>query len=391
MIAVATAKQIINSLVKTGTITERPILDATGYALAQTVLSPIQFPAFRQSSMDGFAIYFKEREKLLSIQEALPAGTTKTLTIEKGKTIQVYTGSPVPDGADCVVQKEWVNNNGTTIQIQTDHNIQPGDHIRETGSDLEKGSILITAGTVLYPAHIGLLASAGITKVGVIQKPSVAIVITGNELQQPGEPLQFGKVYNSNAFAIQAHLKKMGIEQMVIRYVNDNLADTHKTIAALIEQYDLLIITGGVSVGDFDFVPFACKKAGITEQFHKVKQRPGKPLFFGTRQNKPVFGLPGNPAAVLSCLYQYVIPAIDQMCGICSITTVTARLTSSFNKTIPLTQFLKGYVEKGEVTILPAQASYQLSALGSANCWIELEEAWTTVAAQQEVKIYLFI
>ncbi|RTL49329.1 MAG: molybdopterin molybdenumtransferase MoeA [Sphingobacteriales bacterium] len=391
MISVATAKQIINSHSKTLSTIERPILQALGYALAQTIVSPIQFPAFRQSSMDGYAIYYVEKEKTLLIQDALPAGTSQQLTLENGMAIRVYTGGPIPDGADCVVQKEYVNLINQSIQIQSDRIVQLGDHIREKGSDLEKNTVLIEAGTVLRPAHIGLLASAGITQVPVIQKPSVAILITGNELVQPGMPLTFGKVYDSNAFSIQAHLQQLGIVNITVQYVNDNLNETFTKIAALVTQFDVLILTGGVSVGDFDFVPAACEKAGITPHFHKVKQRPGKPLFFGTRENRLVFGLPGNPAAVLSCLYQYVLPTIEQMSGTQTIRSATARLKAPFKKTIPLTQFLKGYYESGEVTVLPAQASYQLSALGKANCWIELDEEWTFIAAQQEVKIYLFI
>ncbi|WP_288095896.1 gephyrin-like molybdotransferase Glp [Hydrotalea sp.] len=391
MISVATAKQIINSHSKTLPTIERPILQAPGYALAQTIVSPIQFPAFRQSSMDGYAIYYVEKEKTLLIQDALPAGTSQQLTLENGMAIRVYTGGPIPDGADCVVQKEYVNLINQSIQIQSDRIVQLGDHIREKGSDIEKNTVLIEAGTVLRPAHIGLLASAGITNVPVIQKPSVAILLTGNELVQPGQSLQFGQVFDSNAFAIQAHLKQAGIENIAVHYLKDDLNDTIANINAAVQEYDLILLTGGVSAGDYDFVPAACIKAGIEQHFHKVKQRPGKPLFFGTQQNRLVFGLPGNPGAVLSCLYQYVLPAIDQVCGTHTIQTTTARLKAPFKKTIPLTQFLKGYYESGEVTVLPAQASYQLSALGKANCWIELEEEWTFIAAQQEVKIYLFI
>lgn len=388
MISVATAKQIIHEHTTIGATVDLPILHTVGYALSKDVLSPIQFPAFRQSSMDGYAIKWNERELPLTIQDILPAGTAKAEVLQPGFAIQVFTGGPIPDAADCVVQKEWVEVKDSGIHIHNTPSINPGDHIRAIGSDIQKDSILLSAGTLLHPAHIGLLASVGITKVQVIQKPSVGILITGNEILLPNVPLQFGKVYDANAYTIQAHLQKIGISFIEVRYAADNLSNTEEAIAALLAQYDLLIITGGVSVGDFDFVPTACKNIGIKEHFHKVKQRPGKPLYFGTKNSKLVFGLPGNPAAVLSCMYQYVIPAIDIIAGTKSIITQNALLTAPFHKTIPFTQFLKGYTNNNEVTVLPAQASYQLSAISKANCWIELAEESSLLAAQDPVKIY---
>jgi len=391
MIAVNTAKQIIAEQCVKLPIVQIALLNALNYALAEDVFSPIQFPAFRQSSMDGYAIYWNEKANQLAIQAAMPAGTAQPLVLQKGKAIQVFTGGPVPDGADCVVQKEWVTLNNSTIQIQLNNNIQLGDHIRNIGSDLQKNSLLLQKGTVIQPSHIALMASAGITTVKVIQKPTVGILITGNELVQPGNQLSFGKVYDSNAFTIQAHLKKMGITQMQVRYVADNLQETENAIKELLLQHDIVLITGGVSAGDYDYVPQACIHVGVQPHFHKVKQRPGKPLFFGTQKNKLVFGLPGNPSAVISCLYQYVIPAVDQISGTQTIQTTTAKVTTAFQKTIPLTQFLKGYLEGSMVKILPAQASYQLSALSNANCWIELEESDTRIDEGAKKRVYLFL
>lgn len=391
MIAVNTAKKIIAEHCVQLPVVQVDLLNALNYALAEDIYSPIQFPAFRQSSMDGYAIYWEEKANPLFIQAAMPAGTEQPLLLQKGKAIQVFTGGPIPDGANCVVQKEWVTVNNSAIEIHLNNNIQLGDHIRNIGSDLQKNTLLLQKHTVIQPSHIALMASAGITTVKVLQKPSVGILITGNELVQPGNTLSFGKVYDSNAFAIQAHLKKVGITQMQVRYVADNLQETENSIKELLLHHDMVIITGGVSAGDYDYVPQACINAGVQQHFHKVKQRPGKPLFFGTQKNKLVFGLPGNPAAVISCLYQYVIPAIDQICSTHTIQAKTAKVSTAFQKNIPLTQFLKGYLEGNTVKILPAQASYQLSALTNANCWIELEESDTQIESGEEKKVYLFL
>jgi molybdopterin molybdotransferase len=222
-VALITAKKIIAEQCVQLPVVQVDLLNALNYALAEDIFSPIQFPAFRQSSMDGYAIYWEEKANPLFIQAAMPAGTEQPVLLQKGKAIQVFTGGPIPDGANCVVQKEWVTVNNSTIEIQLNNNIQLGDHIRNIGSDLQKNTLLLQKHTVIQPSHIALMASAGSTTVKVLQKPSVGILITGNELVQPGNTLAFGKVYDSNAITIQAHLKKVGITLMQVRYVSDNL------------------------------------------------------------------------------------------------------------------------------------------------------------------------
>ncbi len=363
---------------------------AIGYVLAADIISPVSIPSFPQSSMDGYAIRFSDQEHVLTIQDELPAGTARQLQLMPGKTIKVFTGGPVPDGADTVVQKEWVKVTEEAIQIQQ-HTVALGANIRVPGVEIEAGDIAIPKGILLNSMHIGFLASLGITEVSVIRKPSVSIIITGNELVQPGNPLLFGQVYESNGVALKTCLEKLYIKQIEISYAKDLLAETSSVIAQAIRSSDMVLVTGGVSVGDYDHVANAFQQVGVVKHFHTVQQRPGKPLFFGTMDNKWVFGLPGNPVSVLSCFYQYVMPLLQKVSGSVIEDTVTAKLSAAFEKKPPLTFFLKGYCKNEVATVLQKQASFQLSSFVMANCWIELAETKTQFNTGDEVVIHPFI
>lgn len=387
MITVKEAKEIVHN--HSRLLGEIPcgIANAEGYALALDCLSPIDIPSFRQSSMDGYAIRFSDRDKELLIQDSLPAGTNRQISLEEGFTIKVFTGGPVPDGADTVVQKEMVNLNGQSIRIEGD--FVKGANIRLPGSEIHNGQLAIPAKTVLNPMMLGFLASMGFASVPVYRKPLVAIVISGNELVQPGSALVTGQVYDTNSFSLSACLKKAGIHEVPIYFAGDDLAATEKIIEKALSAADMVLVTGGVSVGEYDFVARACHNLGITTLFHGVKQKPGKPLYFGKTEEKLVWGLPGNPSSVLSCFQQYVLPAIHQMAGTKMPPVLKARLAEGYEKKAGLCFFLKGYYENGIVSILAAQDSFRLSAFVLANCWVELSEKETVFRKDTEVAIYM--
>ncbi len=387
MITVKEAKEIVHN--HSHLLGEIPcgMADADGYALALDCLSPMDIPSFRQSSMDGYAIKFGDRDKELLIQDTLPAGTSRQISLAEGLTVKVFTGGPVPDGADTVVQKEMVSVDGQSIRIAGD--FVKGANIRLTGSEIHKGQLAIPAKTVLNPMMLGYLAGMGFDNVPVYRKPHVAIVISGDELVQPGSALVTGQVYDANSFSLKACLKKAGIHEVSIYFTRDDLAATEKTIGEALSAADMVLVTGGVSVGDYDFVARACHNLGITTLFHGVKQKPGKPLFFGKKGEKLVWGLPGNPSSVLSCFQQYVLPAIHQMAGTKMPSLCKARLAEGFEKKAGLCFFLKGYYENGVVSILSAQESFRLSAFVMANCWVELSEEETVFAKDTEVAIHI--
>jgi molybdopterin molybdotransferase len=288
MISVTEARQIVAAQCRLLEAVNIPFQQSVGYVLAEDLVSPVSIPAFRQSSMDGYAIRAADIEQLLHLQDALPAGSSREIMLTPGNAIRVFTGGPVPEGADTVVQQEWISLKDTAIQIN-DHPVEIGANIRVPGADISKGVIAMPAGTSINAMHIGFMASLGITHVTVYRKPSVAILITGNELVQPGNDLLFGQVYDSNSFGLTACLQQLHISSVNVSFTKDSLAETETAITNALLENDLLLITGGVSVGDHDHVAQACTNLGIVKQFHGVKQRPGKPLFFGTTQNKSRF------------------------------------------------------------------------------------------------------
>ncbi len=368
--------------------------EALGYTVSDSIFSPLQMPNFRQSSMDGYAIRFEDMQNTLIVQDELPAGTAKEIKLKEGHAVKVFTGGPIPDDADMVVQKEWVNVCENKISIDTEkinkNFIQTGLNIREPGSAIKKNELAIAKDTVLNSFQISLLASLGLTKIAVYKKPNIAIIITGNELVQPGNSLLKGQVYESNSFGLKAALKSVGIESVNIFFAKDNFAETVDCIQHVLAWADMVLLTGGVSVGDYDFVASACASVGIETLFHGVLQKPGKPLFLGKINSRLVFGLPGNPASVLSCFQQYVLPALALLTGKLPPSPQMIPLQHSFEKKAGLSFFLKAYENNGRVSVLPAQASFQLSAFAQANCWVELEESVTVVEENTPVPIYRF-
>lgn len=390
MISVTAARQIVSAQSRLLPAVLLPFDRSVGYVLAEDIISPLSIPSFSQSSMDGYAIRVADKALLLDIQDELPAGTSRELLLQPGKAIKVFTGGPVPEGADVVVQKEWVTVTGNQIRVSAEKGIEPGSHIRMPGSEIGKSAVAIPKGTEIQAMHIGFMASLGLTEIPVIRKPSVGIVITGNELVQPGSPISFGQVYESNSFGLKACLQQLHIADITVSYTKDTLAETEAAIAQALAIHDLVLVTGGVSVGDYDHVAQACDRIGINRQFHGIKQRPGKPLYFGTTESKWVFGLPGNPASVLSCFYQYVRPLLHALSGRAPVKPVRAALAEPFEKKPALGFFLKGYCENGVVSVSQAQASFQLSAFVQANCWIEMEETQHYFAKGTEVTIHPF-
>ena len=389
MITVNEARQLVYSQAKPLEPVCMPLINAVGMVTADKIQSPIAMPSFTQSSMDGFAIQLKYIDAIMPIQDELPAGSSKQLELKEGHTIKVFTGGSVPAGADCIIQKEWITNFGETIQVVQKTN-EFGLNVRAIGSSVEKGDIVIAKGTCLHPYQIAMMASLGICEVLVYPAPSITLIITGNELVKPSESLAFGQVYESNSIGLASALQSVGVTNLSILHVKDALAETATAIRNALNQSDMILLTGGVSVGDYDYVAEACKQEGVHAIFHGVKQKPGKPLFFGTFQEKLVFGLPGNPSSVLHCFQQYVMPAIKQIEGKQRDASIQALLTEPFTKKPGLDFFLKAYFKEGMVTILPAQASYQVGAFSNANCWVELSSDESLFHKDQLVTVHLF-
>jgi molybdopterin molybdotransferase len=389
MISVNEAKEIIQEIVQSLPALELPLKDAAGLVLAADIYAPCDIPAFEQSSMDGYALKFAEKDNSLTISGEMAAGTAKLLSLQPNQVTRIFTGAPLPMGADTVVMQEKVRVVDGKLIIE-DPNLQPGSNVRHKGAEVKQAGLAMAANTYLSAAAIGFLAGIGLSKVPVFPAPSVSIILTGNELQQPGLPLEFGQVYEANSVMLSVVLEKAGIKDIRVLTAADDLQTLQNVLTKALEQSDLVLLTGGVSVGDYDFVVQATENCGVIRHFHKIKQKPGKPLFFGSKGQKVVFGLPGNPSSVLTCFYQYVLPAIEAMlikpeC----IDEIYAALSHDYPKLPGLTHFLKARYDCGKVTPLHAQESFRLHSFAQADCFIVLEEEHGDYAAGDEVKVHL--
>jgi molybdopterin molybdotransferase len=262
--------------------------------------------------------------------------------------------------------------------------------VRERGAEIKADALAMQKGTVLSPAAIGFLAGIGIAAVSVIPAPKICIILTGNELQEPGHSLAFGQVYEANSVMLRAVLSQFGVTDVTVRRAEDDLHALQGILSQALSEADLVLLTGGVSVGDYDFVVAAAKNCGIKQGFHKIKQKPGKPLFFGLKYQKVIFGLPGNPSSVLSCFYQYVLPALGRMVNKdISLKRRNAVLAFDYPKVPGLTHFLKGRYKDGQAMALHAQESFRLHSFAQADCMIVLEASRGDYQAGDAVEIYL--
>jgi molybdopterin molybdotransferase len=389
MISVPEARQLIAARVKLLRKEDRPLPDALGYILAEDIFSAIDVPPFDQSAVDGYAFAFADcnREDAIVVDGEIQAGSFFSEHVNAQHAVRIFTGAPVPASTDTVVMQEKVEVEGKEIWINDDQLVS-GSNVRLKGSQTRKGDKALQRGHLINPATISFLASLGVASVRVYGKPKVRIIVTGKELVTPGIPLKSGKIYESNSAGLAAALQASGITPLSIEVVDD---DERAIIHAInrSSDVDILILTGGASVGDYDFVPSALTKCGVLKVFHKVKQKPGKPFFFGIEGDMLVFGLPGNPAAVLSCYYQYIAPSIAGMEGKSSLTGRRAVLTNGYKKKPGLTYFLKGKTTFNNVEILDSQESYLMNSFAHANCLIELEEEKEVFAAGDTVQIYM--
>ena len=391
MISVTEAKEIINN----NTIALAPVKsvlgEAAGKVLAEDVYAPVDIPAFPQSSMDGYAFSFQgwKQHKKIKIVGEVAAGTDENIMLEPGNAVRIFTGAPVPTGADTVIMQEKTKTHNEELIIE-DETLQAGTSVRPKGSEIKAGALALGKGSVLSPAGIGFLAGIGINDVKIYPNPSISIIVTGNELQQPGKPLQYGQAYESNSLALKAVLKQLHINNVEVLYAADKPEIVTRALEQALQQSDVVLSTGGISVGDYDFVSQAAIQCGVEKLFHKVKQRPGKPLYFGKKNNKLVFGLPGNPSSVLTCFYQYVIPALEKLSNKKPVLKIIrAPLSKAFQKTALLTHFLKGIYNGETVTPLDAQESYRLSSFATANCLIQIDEEITACNEGEFVTVYL--
>ena len=374
MISVEEALNIIDTqVVKLPTVEIIDVSKGLGRVLAETIISSIFLPSFRQSSMDGYALNISDSFEYKLVGES-KAGDECFNKLNPGEAVRIFTGAHVPNSAQSIVIQENVQINKKTITIESIP--KEGSFIRKVGEEVKKGDSTLEKGFLLNEASLGFIISLGLQKIKVYSLLKVSILITGNELVPIGEKIGIGKIYESNSIVLQSALYKKGIKDIRIFVVKDRLKDTIQSIKEALDVSNLVLISGGISVGDYDFVKVALSKIGVKKIFYKVKQKPGKPLFFGGIENKFVFALPGNPASTLNCFYVYVSPFLSKLMGDAnnSLHRLKLPLKNSFFKVGGRAVFLKAFYKDYEVIILEHQKSSKMISFAQSNCLVYFNE-----------------
>jgi len=354
-----------------------PIVEAASRVLAEDISSPRDIPGFDNSAMDGYAVRAADLARAseaspvkLTVIETVGAGKMPTRRISAGEAVRTMTGAPIAEGADAIVPVEWTRGGGTVVEFLAAP--EKGASIRPRGEDLRLGEPVISAGKTLKPADLGMLASVNRAMVEVIRRPRVAIVATGDELVDVDERAAAAQVVNSSSYSLAGAIREAGAEAVILKIARDDAREIRNRLAEAM-TFDVVLSTGGVSVGQFDHVTGALDELGMRQRFHGVAQKPGRPLKFGTVGYRPIFGLPGNPVSTLVCFYLYARPAILKMSGMrrVGLPRIEARCAVDIKLAKDLTEFVRVRLERGAdgwlATPTGSQQSGILSSLSRAD------------------------
>jgi molybdopterin molybdotransferase len=375
------------------------ILEALGRVCAEDILANRDIPSFDNAGMDGYAVRSEdiqnasaEHPVLLEVIEDLPAGFIPRKRVERGNGTRIMTGALIPEGADAVVPVEESKKEGNFVSIFMSS--LPGEYIRKAGEDVKKGECIISAGDLINPAEIGMLASLGRSFVAVYQRATVAILCTGEELVDVDGDLDGTKIVSSNSYSLAAQVKDCGAIPIQLGIARDRKEEIEEKLLQGIRA-DVLVSSAGVSVGDYDFVKNVLNDIGVEIVFWKVAMKPGMPVVFGTVQGKPVFGLPGNPVSSMVSFEQFVRPSLLKMMGHRPLfrPVIDAILKEDIQKRPGRRHFMRAFVslEKGQYFVTPtgAQGSGILKSMVKANGLMVIPEDREIVKAGEKVKVQL--
>ena len=370
--------------------------EAYGRTLAEAVGSPINVPGYVNSAMDGYAIAASALTQggTLQVSGTALAGTPWQGRMEPHQAIRIMTGAMLPEGADTVIMQERVEREGDTIRISGEH--RAGENVRQIGEDIRADSTVLEAGRRLGAAELGLLASLGIAEVTISRRLRVATFSTGDELCQPGQPLAEGQIYDSNRYALYGMLRALDVEHLDMGVIRDDRDAIRQAFQDAAEIADVVITSGGVSVGEADFVKQTLDELGQVN-FWKIKMKPGKPLAFGRLGQAMFFGLPGNPVSSMATFYQIVQPSLRHMQGQRHNPALTLRVRTiePLKKSPGRADYQRGILEmnkEGEMQVRSTghQGSHILSSMSQASCFIVLPAESTSIPAGEWVTVQPF-
>ena len=354
MLSVKEAQEKVLNLALNINIKKVPVSDSLGLILAEDIISEDNIPAYDNSAVDGYAVKAQDTSgankdhpvELNLSEEELSAGKVPIENLKPGFAMPIMTGAPLPQGCNCVVMKENTQKEGRKILIFKECAI--GENIRYKGEDIKKGVKVLKKNRLIYPGDIGVMASIGKSKVLVFYPPLIGIITTGNELLEINRKLSQGKVRDSNSYSLAAQIKEVGAFYRRYGIVKDDREILKKKIIQALDECDILLLTGGVSVGEYDFVKEVLGSIGAQFIFWGVNQKPGKPLAFLTYKDKFIFGLPGNPVSVMVCFEMYVRPLIRKMMGQNMLfrKSIYAKASHNFEHKEGRTDFTRAVIEK---------------------------------------------
>jgi molybdopterin molybdotransferase len=389
MLTVAEAKEIVLSAVRTGPSRAMPLAEALDCVLAQDVKSPVDLPLWDNSAVDGYAVRASDVAgasenssiHLRVIAEA-PAGAAANVGLEPQACVRIFTGAPIPAGADAVVMQEDTHPHHEGY-IAVAESVEPGENIRRAGDDVTKNEAVLRAGTLLGPSQLGLAAAVGVAQLVVYPRPRVGVLVTGAEIVEPGRPLREGQIHDSNSYALCAFVRKAGCEPVDLGIADDTREDLHEKIDYGLSECDVVVTVGGVSVGEYDLVKDVLAELGCEQKLWRIAMRPGKPFVFGARAEKLVFGLPGNPVSAAVTFLVLVRPALLKMRGLTEIElpSLSAETAEDFVNSGDRLHYMRATLrrdgEKWLVRPMPRQGSHVISSIANANCLVEVPEATT--------------
>lgn len=370
------------------------LLQANGRIIATDITSPINVPAYTNSAMDGFAIRGDDTQSSsFAVVGSIMAGYSFNGELQPGQAVQIMTGAPMPKGADTVVMREQAQLENNRVSFGSVE-IKPGQNVRQAGEDLAQGKSVFSAGTLIQSPELGMIASLGIDSISVFKQLKVALFSTGDEVQAPGEALKPNSIYDSNRYTLMSMLTNLGCEVLDLGILADDELEMEHAIVTASQQADLVITSGGVSVGDADFIKHVLQQRGSVD-FWRINMRPGRPLAFGHIDHIPFFGLPGNPVAVMVSFINFVEPAIKKMQGVKQYypLKMSAIATEPLHSRQGRTEFSRGIYQfnahTGQLSVKTTgkQGSGILRSMSQANCLIEIAPNVDTVKVGESVTI----
>ena len=401
MLAVAEARGIILSAVRTRPAQAVPLMEALDCVLALNVVSPINLPLWDNSAVDGYAVHSSDVADAnesspihLRVTATVPAGAAAGERLGPQACARIFTGAPIPEGADAVVMQEDTRPHHEGY-IAVEESVEPGENIRRAGDDVTKDEIVLRAGGVLGAAQLGMVAAVGLAQLAICPRPRVGVLVTGAEIVEPGRSLRAGQIYDANSYSLCALVKQAGCAPVELGIADDTREDLNEKIDYGLSGCDAVITVGGVSVGEYDLVKDVLAELGCEQKFWKIAMRPGKPFVFGARGDKLVFGLPGNPVSATVTFLILVRPALLKMRGLAEIDlpTVTAEAAEDFVNGGDRAHYMRATLrrdgEKWLAKPMPRQGSHVISSLANANCLVEVPEE-TTIPQGHPVRAIRF-